>query len=155
MTKKIFLILSVIFSLLICHSVVFATIGDDINRGANDFGNEIHNSWNKTTNTVSNAGNMVASGISTAGNMITNTTDDFMGTMNNGNDNDNNTNNNDNDNRYTAERTATTTDGSSNFLGMNSTMLTWVVLAVLGVAIVSLVWYYSSQQADHRTRHDD
>lgn len=58
---------------------------------------------------------------------------------------------------YTANRTATTTtaDANTGFLGMSSTMWTWLILAVAAVAIVALVWYYSSQVTKNRSYDDN
>ena len=94
-----------------------------------------------------------------------------MTNMNNNNNNantntTNNTNNNDimtgigndantavrNTTGYNATRTATDAN-TTNFLGMNSTMWTWLILAVAVVAIIALVWYYSNQLT--RTRNYD
>lgn len=140
MAKKIFLILSVVSALLICHSTVYAEVAQDIQRGASNIGNEIKNSWNKAGNSMQDAGNTVASGIS-----------------NMGNDNkDNNNNpimNDNNNNRYTAGRTSAMGNGGS-FLGMSSTTFTWIILAIVGIAIVALVWYYGMQQSNKKTHHD-
>ena len=46
-------------------------------------------------------------------------------------------------NGYTATRT--TTAGATNLNTMNSSIWTWIILAVAAVIIVSLVWYYASQ----------
>jgi len=55
-----------------------------------------------------------------------------------------------NDN-YTAQRTATTNTG---LFGMSSTMLTWLILGIIGAAIVGLVWYYGAQY-EHRNYNND
>lgn len=146
MTKKIFLILSVVSALLICHSTVYAEVAQDIQRGASNIGNEIKDSWNKAGNSMQDAGNTVASGISNMGN-------DNKDNNNQGNNNNNPIMNDDNNNRYTAERTsAMGNDGS--FLGMSSTTFTWIILAIVGIAIVALVWYYGMQQSNKNTHHD-
>lgn len=57
---------------------------------------------------------------------------------------------------YTATRTTTTraatgtTDGT--FLGMNSTVWTWLIMAIVGIAIVALVWIYAKQ--NHHSYND-
>ena len=48
----------------------------------------------------------------------------------------------DNTNGYTTTRTATTGTTTN---GMNSTLWTWVILAVAAVVIIGLIWYYASQ----------
>lgn len=66
---------------------------------------------------------------------------------------------NTNNSGYTANRTATTraattTNGGNTFLGMNSTMWTWLILAAVAVVIIALVWYYSNQVTNNR-HYDD
>lgn len=56
---------------------------------------------------------------------------------------------------YTANRTATTSSNESTFLGMGSTAWTWLILAIAAVAIVALVWYYSSQITNRRNYDDN
>lgn len=53
-----------------------------------------------------------------------------------------------NDNNYTATRTATNADEGT-FLGMNSTVWTWLIMAVVGVAIVALIWMYAKQNSNY------
>lgn len=92
----------------------------------NDIGDTLKDSGNKTGNTMNNVGN----------------------TVNNASRTNTNTN-------YTAGRTATTgTAGTNTFLGMNSTAWTWVVLAIAAVAIIGLVWYYSTKTTNSRSYHD-
>ena len=52
---------------------------------------------------------------------------------------------------YTATRTATT---NNNFLGMSDTTWTWMILGVVGAAIVGLVWYYGAQY-EHRNYNNE
>ena len=56
---------------------------------------------------------------------------------------------------YTAERTATSTDGT--LAGMNSTTWIWLIMAVLAIAIIALVYYYSAGLATNNRNnyHDD
>lgn len=49
---------------------------------------------------------------------------------------------------YTATRTTTraaTGTNTGTFLGMNSTVWTWLIMAIVGIAIVALVWMYAKQ----------
>jgi len=55
------------------------------------------------------------------------------------------------DGNYTATRTATT---NNNFLGMSDTAWTWLILGIVGAAIVGLVWYYGAQY-EHRNYNND
>ena len=104
-------------------------------------GNEYTTCVNDVRNTVGGAENAIEGAVKD----VTNTTN--MGITR---DNAQSTN-------YTANRTATTgTTTNANtgtFLGMSSTMWTWLILAVAVVAIIALVWYYSNQLT--RTRNYD
>lgn len=152
MTKKFFIVLSVVFALVLASSSVFAM--DAVGNVMSGVGNQIHQSWNKMGDSAQSAGNTISDG--------------FTGMMENGRTNstventDNNTNNdgfmgmNNNDNNgngdYTAERTST----EGTILGMDGTMWTWFVFAILGIVVISLVWYYGMQQTDaHKGRHED
>ena len=44
---------------------------------------------------------------------------------------------------YTASRTSTAT-----VLGMNATAWTWLIVGIVGVAIVALVWYYGKEHSE-------
>ena len=96
-----------------------------------------------------------------------------MTNMNNNNNNantntTNNTNNNDimtgigndantavrNTTGYNATRTATDAN-TANFLGMNSTMWTWLIIAVAAAVIIALIWYYASSNNRRTNYYDD
>lgn len=49
-----------------------------------------------------------------------------------------------NNGNYTATRTSATSDNYTLF-GMNSTTWAWLIMAILGIAIVAVVWYYGKQ----------
>ena len=49
-----------------------------------------------------------------------------------------------NGNSYSATRTSTG-GAEATFMGMNSTVWTWLIIGIAAIAIVALVWYYSSQ----------
>lgn len=59
-------------------------------------------------------------------------------------------------NGYTATRTTTTRaatgTNTGTFLGMNSTAWTWLIMAIVGIAIVALVWMYAKQ--NHHSYND-
>ena len=62
-------------------------------------------------------------------------------------------NNGNNPGDYTAQRTATTTDGT--IAGMNSTTWIWLIMAVLAIAIIALVYYYSvGMTTNNRNYHN-
>ena len=96
-----------------------------------------------------------------------------MTNMNNNNNNantttTNNTNNNDimtgigndantavrNTTGYNATRTPTDAN-TGNFLGMNSTMWTWIIIAVAAAVIIALIWYYASSNNKRTNYYDD
>ena len=53
-------------------------------------------------------------------------------------------------NNYTATRTS----ADNTFMGMNSTAWTWLILGIAAIAIIALVWYYSSQLNNNDNRHE-
>ena len=50
-----------------------------------------------------------------------------------------------NDNNYYDATRTSTNAAEGTFLGMNSTVWTWLIMAVVGIAIVALVWMYAKQ----------
>lgn len=136
MTKKIITILVACFTLLLFSNIAFAE----------NAGEEVKDSWDKTTQSMQNAGETVGNTMQSAGNNIEGAmknVGDKMGTALTGNNYDMAKKNNDDPDLYSATRTSTDTS----FLGMgNNTMwTTWLILAILTVAIVGLVWYYGMQ----------
>ncbi len=55
---------------------------------------------------------------------------------------------------YNATRTATDAN-TTNFLGMNSTMWTWLIIAVAAAVIIALIWYYASSNNRRTNYYDD
>ena len=55
---------------------------------------------------------------------------------------------------YNATRTATDAN-TGNFLGMNSTMWTWIIIAVAAAVIIALIWYYASSNNRRTNYYDD
>lgn len=149
MTKKIFITILVIAATLLFSSAVLAT--NAVENATRDMGTEMQDSWDKLGNTTQNMGNNIKGAMDNVGDTLTGNNDD-----NNNTDNVNSATAGTNDNTdYTATRTTgdTTTTGTGLF-GMNTgTMWTWIVLALVGVAIISLVWYFSSQSTTNRNNH--
>lgn len=147
MTKKLFVILTVLFVTLFLGSSVFAT--NAIENGARDVGTEVKDSWDKMSGTVQNAGNNIKGAMNTMGNNIKGATESMGNgikgaTESMGNNLKTAT---DGNNNYQATRTSNMTN--NNLFGMNSTAWTWLILAVLAVAIGGLVWYYGTQNANN------
>ena len=134
MNKKLLFTIGLLISIIFTFAVTlsFATDGNGAMNGVN-------NAVNGVRNTVGGAENAVEGAVKD----VTNTT------------NLNVTGNNTQTTGYAANRTATTrTATTDTFLGMSSTMWTWLILAVAVVAIIALVWYYSNQLTNNR-RYDD
>lgn len=140
---KKFLVSTIIFSMiLLCFSYISfaANLTNDTKNAMNNIGNAVSNTSNNAKNAIQNVENNVENGAMKAKNTIVN------GTENASNDLKNTANGaigtmGDTNGNYTATRTATDTG----FLGMNSTAWTWAILAIVGIAVVGLVWYYGSQ----------
>lgn len=57
---------------------------------------------------------------------------------------------------YNASRTSTSVQSASNtFLGMGATAWGWLIIAILGIATVSLVWYYGKETELKYNHNDD
>ena len=142
MKKKSLLIVGLLIAVILMFATTFsfATDGHGAMNGVNDAVNGVRN-------TIGGAENAVEGAVK-----------DVTDTTKNATDNTTNMGINRNDTQstnYTANRTATTgtTTNAGTFLGMSSTMWTWLILAIAIVAIIALVWYYSNQLT--RTRNYD
>lgn len=148
--KKYFISLA-IFSLILFSffSISFANnLTNDVKNAAGNVGNALANTSNdakgaikKAEDTVENGANDIKNAISNTAGTVTNGTEntvaDMSGTLTN-------------NDTYTATRTSATNSG---FLGMSSISWTWLILAIVGIAIVALVWYYGSQY--EHTNYDE
>ena len=146
MSKKSILIVGLLMSVILMFATTFsfATDGNGAMNGVNDAVNGVRN-------TVGGAENAVEGAVKDVTNTTKSATDN---TANMGI-----THNNTQSTNYTANRTATTgtttNANSGNFLGMSSTMWTWLILAVAVIAIIALVWYYSNQLTRNRNYDDN
>lgn len=135
------ILLSVIFSVTFC----FATSNTD---GLGNAVNDVRNFVGGVENTVENAALD-----------ISNTSKDITGDMENGMYSDMKTNGTmgvttgNTAGQYSTARTAT----DNTVMGMTSTAWTWVILAIVAIAIVALVWYYSMQITNNNmyNHHND
>ena len=142
MKKKSLLIVGLLIAVILMFATTFSFATDD--HGAM---NGVNDAVNGVRNTIGGAENAVEGAVK-----------DVTDTTKNATDNTTNMGINRNDTQstnYTANRTATTgtTTNAGTFLGMSSTMWTWLILAVAVIAIIALVWYYSNQLT--RTRNYD
>lgn len=131
------ILLAIVFSFNIC----FANNGlqdaaDGVRNVVGDAENAVENAARDISNASKDATGDVENKANELGNDIKNTTTE---TMNDTTSNMMGTTNGE----YTASRTATT--GDSTFMGMNATAWTWLILGIAAIAIIALVWYYSTQ----------
>ncbi len=145
MKKKLYIsILAIIAATLFAFSYSFA---------ANDIKavDGIRNVVGGAENVVEDAGKGIVDGVrnitSNGENMMGNVAGNTGTTMQNAGNGIAESLTNDN-NGYDATRTTTRSavDASEGtFLGMNGTVWTWLIMAVVGIAIVALVWMYAKQ----------
>lgn len=137
------------FALSFC---VFAT--NNMSRSAQNttssIGNAIGNTANGAKNVIANGENMVENGISNVKNVIVGSTNNMTADVKNNTDSAVNTMGN-TDNDYDATKTATNT---GLFGGMTSTGWTWLILGIVGAALIGLIWYYGNQY-EHSSSHND
>lgn len=145
--KKVLLVSSILFVIGVAFSFSAVLATGDMNAA-----NTIKNVTNGTKNVVQDATNTVGGAINrgvqgtknavqNGTNMNTNNsnTTDMIGTTNNGN--------------YNATRTST--DDSMTLGGLSTNLWTWIIVAILGVLIVALVWYYAKQNSTFVTNDGD
>ena len=60
---------------------------------------------------------------------------------------------NNNDRNYNATRTSTEAGTETTFMGITSTAWTWIIVGIAVVAILALVWFFSTQK--NNTHYDD
>ena len=122
MKRKTFIILSILFAILFISTISFAN---------NDIKDGVHSATDAVIDGASNLANDARKGVGAIENTVENGAKDIGNAMHH-----------DNTNGYTATRTATTGTTTN---GMNSTLWTWVILAVAAVVTIGLIWYYASQ----------
>lgn len=138
--QKKFLISIALLSVVLAFSCSYSfantnvinTVGDGVKNVTSNAGNAINQGATTVRNAVGNAENGMANAAS--------------GVLGGTNTNKGNTTvMGRNNNNYTAARTAT---NDVTFLGMTANAWTWLIMAILAVAIVALVWFYSKQHSD-------
>lgn len=147
MKKKTIIVIVTVLSVIlfgISYSYAANNIGEQAVEGT-------RNIVGGAENVVEDAANGIANGVKNVVRGSENTASDVMNSagrmINNGAmTTDNNSNN------YTATRTSTTNDNATLF-GMNSTTWAWVIMAILGIAIVAIVWYYGKQN-ETKAKHN-
>ena len=122
MKRKTLIILSILFALLFISTISFAN---------NDIKDGVHSATDAVIDGASNLVNDARKGVGAIESTVENGAKDISNAIHH-----------DNTNGYTTTRTATTGTTTN---GMNSTLWTWVILAVASVVIIGLIWYYASQ----------
>ncbi len=118
MKRKTLIILSILFALLFISTISFAN---------NDIKDGVHSATDTVIDGASNLVNDARKGVGAIENTVENGAKDIGNAIHH-----------DNTNGYTTTRTATTGTTTN---GMNSTLWTWVILAVAAVVIIGLIWY--------------
>lgn len=135
-------------------STVFAA--NEMKDAVNNMGNGVKDVVGGAVNGVEGAAKGISNAAKGATSKVEQTANNVGNSMMENGDNNNtkkDTNNNNNNNRmnstnYTATRTST---GNETLMGMGATAWTWLIIGIAGIAIIALVWYYSTQL---RTSHD-
>lgn len=129
MLKKVFSLLIALFLVFFTSSVFAAN--NEVGNSMNKAGNTVKNVVGGAENVVENAAGAIGNGVKDLGNTVSHSASNMTGNMNDG---------------YTTTRTtATRTADNRGFLGMSANTWTWLVLAVVTIAIVGLIWYYVAQ----------
>lgn len=134
MNKKIYVSFAILLSIMFSITFCFATSNTD---GLGNTVNDVRNFVGGVENTVENAALD-----------ITDTSKNITGDMENGMNSDAKTNGTmgittkeNSSSQYSTARTST----DNTVMGMTSTAWTWIILAIVAIAIIALVWYYSMQ----------
>ncbi len=135
MKKKFFILSSLIFAFLFFTSTM-AFAADNTMNAIGD----------GARNVVNGAENLVTKGIDATKNTVNDVSKGIGDTMNS---EKNATRNN--SNNYITQRTATrTTANNGMFAGMNAMTWSWIIMGILGIAIIALVWAYGMQYDKER-----
>ena len=147
-----------------CFNYTFAA---DMMNGLENAANNVRNTVENAENTVENVARDVSNTSKDATGAIENEASKMTETQNNDNSRNDTDKNADNlhDNttakgmtdantgNYTATRTATT--DNQRLFGMNSTTWIWLIMAIVAVAIIGLVYYYSAAVTSKHHYNDD
>ena len=141
MKKKFFILSSLIFAFLFFTS----TMAFEADNTMNAIGEGARN-------VVNGAENLVTKGVDATKNTVNDVSKGIGDTMNS---EKNATRNN--SNNYITQRTATrTTANNGMFTGMNAMTWSWIIMGILGIAIVALVWAYGMQyDKEHKEEHSN
>lgn len=140
MKRKFLLVFFTLLALLFVNTFSYATnsLKTDFQEMTNSIINNTENLGNNVKNGIENTGNTIEDGARDFGNMLSNEMQDMGNTINSDMDNMTGTTNS----SYTATRTESTMSDTDI---TNSSMWTWIAIAVAGAVIVGLVWYYATE----------
>ena len=127
--KKFLITTLLALSIILSSYTIFAAntmVGNTLKDAAEGTRNVVGNMENGIENGAKNVKNAVTGATGNMENAAQGATNGVMNTM---------------DGNYTAERTA----GSVTVWGMSANTWTWLILAIVGIAIIGLVWYYGAQ----------
>ncbi len=151
MKKKTLISIVTLFAVILFGVSSFAS---NDNMGS-DAVNGVRNAVGGAENVVEDAAKGIAGGIRDGISDMENGAEDASRTGGNNMQGAMTSDTNRTDRNYTATRTATTGTTNNTFLGMNETAWAWLIMAVVGIAIVALVWYYGKQNEMTANNHDD
>ena len=158
MYKKLLFTLVVIISLIFSFNACFAA--DGIQGAADSVRNVVggaENAVEDAAKDISNTSKDATGDLENGGNSIMENGDNNNTKKDTNNETGTNMNNNsslmnDNNGNYNAVRTATE---DSTFMGMGATAWTWLILGIAAIAIIALIWYYSTQMnGSHNNNRD-
>lgn len=171
---SVLLIISLIFSVTFCYAEnenmqnagenaknALNSTGNAIEDAAKGTGDMMRDGVNAVKDGAQNLGNNIKNGVENTGNAIKDGVEDMNNNMDN---NDNNTANGtvqDTD-RRNADNTnnnydATRTQAEEDVMGMTGNTWSWIIIGVAAVAIIALIWYYTTQQTNRNryNNHDE
>ena len=133
MKKKFLLISALLIMLLaIATSTVLAN-------------NALNTVGNVAEDVTSAAGNVLTTGVDAVRNTVDDVANGTMRASNNVATGITNMGNNNRSGNGNTGYTTTRTNTNATWLGMDATMWTWLIMAILGVAIVAMIWFYAKQ----------
>ena len=141
MNRKLLIGLITILTIVFSSSLCFAN--NALNDAAHGAQNVVGGAENAIKDTVNGAANITKDMTNKAENGMNNVANSIKENGNNDNTKKDTNNETANNNGYTAVRTST--DGTTTFMGMNATTWTWLIIGIATIAIIALVWYYSTQ----------
>ena len=156
MNKKI--LFGFIIMLGIIFSFTFCLANDNMMTDAKDAARNVvggaENAIQGATNDISNASKGITNNIENGMNNITNSMKENGDNKNTNKDTNNNNmrTTNNNNNGYVATRTNAQ---NATFMGMGATTWTWLIMGIAAIAIVALVWYYSTQFTNTKYKDRD